>query len=349
MEKRKIDFVAICVSKWHLNNLIAVISLKKLSKGVLFILPQGNFNDTSRYRLTSEDIQQYKEYFTKIEFSNFNFSFKTTLDNIFFNLFKKNKTYIISPGTINLNVLGKIKLNAKPNFIVIDEGTASYVSLNEHLKISNKTTNDKNNFLNWIKTLTKSKTYVILKFLTPVSYNYLFTNNNNNYERNKRIALSLRKVYLEKEKHNKYKKSNRKKILLLIDFYTEFGKQILFEKLYKNIINELSCKYEIFIKPHPNDSLTFVKGSKYIHIIDKKIDAETLTACVHPDIIIGGISTSTYSIPAIFDITSISLLEIYLKLDGLDKDYENRFKFFKNNFAENVIYPKNINELIKLL
>ena len=347
MEK-KIDFIAICVTKWHLNNLVAIINEKKLSKGNLFVLPQGNFTNSTRYRLSKSDIEPYDHLFQKVEFSKLDFSIYLFIKNIIFNLFNKKRIFIISPGSININILGKIIFLYKPKFLVIDEGTASYLSLSEHFKVYSKTSKNISFFL-VIKTFIKSQFYKNINLITPVSYNYLFTSSNNCFKTNKIISRNLKKVYLEKNNTFKYFKSDKKKILLLLDFYETFGNNLFFEEIFISIINKLKLKYDIYVKPHPNSNQKFLENSKGVIILNNKLDAETITAFLNPVVIIGGISTSSFSIPAIFGIRCVSLLGIYLSSPVLDKDYQNRFIFFNENFVENIETPKTITDLINLL
>jgi hypothetical protein len=108
-------------------------------------------------------------------------------------------------------------------------------------------------------------------------------------------------------------------------------------------------KYDIYVKPHPNSSQIFLESSKGVVILNNNLDAETMTSFLNPFVIIGGISTSSFSIPAIFGIRCVSLLGIYLSAPELDKDYQNRFIFFNEHFLENIETPKTITDLINLL
>jgi hypothetical protein len=103
---------------------------------------------------------------------------------------------------------------------------------------------------------------------------------------------------------------------------------------------------KIYIKKHPNDiDVEFEKEILRIYsnvkFITEKTGAEGIAATYKPGCLAGGISTSAFTIPFIFQIKSYNYALLYKKFT-LDRVYLQRINMFYNYF-------KNSKEFIRFL
>lgn len=339
--------VAIIVSKWHLSNLEAYLLRSGKELDLLIITPQSNIKNETGYRISVEDIEESKHLSNvKYKFEKIGFNIVVLFRNLIKSITHSEGTNIISPGNINFKIIAWEKLIGKPEFTIIDEGTASYVRPIEHLKIASKTVKSLRITDVWHF---KLKLFLKNLFLKNFKINneLLFKKNTGFiFNVNTQIARSLNTVYSNRNSNKEFRKTNQneKRILLILDLYECFGDKNYFLSLYRNIVSSLVNKCNVYIKPHPND-LNKYQFEKNTHIIDSKQEIESVIPVLQPDIIIGGISTSTYTIPAIFDIKTISLLGMYLECKNLDEDYRKRFIAFNQLSSDIVVSPKSVESM----
>ncbi|NCF42215.1 MAG: hypothetical protein GWP32_04900 [Bacteroidetes bacterium] len=338
--------IAVIVSKWHLSNLEAYLLRSGKQLDLLIISPQSNIMDETRFRITVEDIKK-SAYLSnvKLKFEKIGFNFFVFFCNLLRSVFSKEKTNIISPGTINTSLIGWERLKGKPEFTIIDEGTASYVHPKDHLRISRKTGKSLRSINFWVLKL-KLLLIKLISKIFKINNELLFENKESTFNVNTHIAKSINSVYIERNsKEDLYNSNqNQRTILLIIDLYDPFGDENYFYSLYKEIISSFQSEGKVYIKPHPND-LNRYRFSPDVGIIDSKKEIESIVPLLQPDIVIGGISTSTFTIPVVFGIKTISLLKIYLKCKNLDKDYRKRFLTFSQLSSEIVFLPSSVEEI----
>tara|TARA_X000000950_G_C13910844_1_gene658929 strand:- start:853 stop:1872 length:1020 start_codon:yes stop_codon:yes gene_type:complete len=337
------------VSKWHFNNLIAIINLHQLQRGKLFIISQSNFQNKSKYRLSRNYIEDYKYLFSEITFIETIYWKKTKIfKNLFLNPFFKEKVLMITPGGINYGLLGNHFYKKKIKFCIIDEGTASHISPLNHLRISLKTTNHSVNLNIYFRRVLRVFIDKIIHAIFKPFDNKLFYKRDANFLVNKKISRELRRVYQQKNKNIKISERN---ILLIFDFFDKISDAKSIFDLYKSILKTIPEDYHVFIKPHPNDLNKYAQKlvSERITILDSRKDVESIVAEINPTNIISGISTSSFSIPAIFNIKTISFIPLYLKIPQIDQDYKIRFEYFLNHFSHYLILPKSLNNISQIL
>ena len=321
--------IAVIVSKWHLSNLEAYLLRSGKELDHLIISPQSNIMNETRFRITLEDIKK-SPYLcnVKLKFEKIGFNFFVFFCNLLRSIIYKGRTNIISPGTINTSLFGWERLKGRPEFTIIDEGTASYVHPKDHLRISKKTGKSLRPINFWAFKL-KLPLIKLISKIFKINNELLFENKESTFNVNTHIAKSLNSVYIQRNSKEDLHtpNQNQKTILLILDLYGPFGGENYFYSLYKEIISIFHIKGKVYIKQHPND-LNRYSFSQDVGIIDSKKEIEHIVPLLQPDIVIGGISTSTFTIPVIFGIKTISLLKIYLKCKNLDKDYKKRFLTF---------------------
>jgi len=356
-------FIAVCISKWHLNNLISILLQGKFKKGKLYILPQKNILDGSKYRISKDDLLQYSSFFEDIIFCD---QIKSNYKILLFNIlnssilgrrWEKEFFHIFNPGGINFKLYGITKINRKIIFNELDEGTASYVNPVDHVKIADKT-NSKHLNYNKVKTklwVKKTLIFVCYNLLKIKKENYfLFLKKGTNLIPNLKVANGLNTFYTNKEKATI--ENSEKSILILKDFDEKILPYHIILEVYVNLLKQCSMDiYQIYIKRHPNDvdekfEMDIKSVFKKCKFLDNSRDAETIVNVLKPSFVIGGISTSTFTIPYIFDTPTISILKIYNQYLGLDIDYKERFQVFISFFDKSeIIFIEKIEELKELI
>lgn len=334
--------IAFITSKWHLANLLAYSRTYNKKIDILVIAEQSNINNSTRFRIQKTDIKKHDDLkVSKLIFGRPKFRLKIMLKNIVELVKSKDKTEIISPGGININCLTSIAISGKCRFTIIDEGTASYVTNIEHFKIAIKSSQSKkfsSRILHWKEELMKK-----LKPFLSIENFTLFTLKDNQLVVQDRVKKSLLNYY-GSHPDNCEVIGERPKILILLDFFDHFGDREYFYQLFQELIEELKLKGEVFIKKHPND-LNDYPWLKGLNILDNSLEAETIASILNPSLVIGGISTSTFTIPNIFGIRTISLLILYLKCKNLDNDYRLRFERFKQYSSSFLEHANSLEDL----
>lgn len=338
--------IATIVSKWHLSNLIALLDRENKKLDYLIINPQSNINNNSRYRIKPSDIENFNNLRqTNVVFGPVKFSIKTIIINLIQALFGSEKLEIISPANNNYKILGFIRLKRinKITFTIIDEGTASYVSTKEHEKISSKSLDNNKNISPLSKNIKNMVKEKIFKSIFPTEKKLLFKVSHGKLVVNSPVQKSLRRYYTRAIQNDQ--KQNSNVILIIIDFYDHFGDLQYFQDLYKKVISHSQLHGKTYIKPHPNDLRDYSNWISPSNIIASFIEAEEIAASLKPNTIIGGISTSTFTIPAIFNIRTVTLLNMYQQSINLDCDYRRRFKYFQEISKDIAEHPIAISEI----
>ncbi|RAK12627.1 hypothetical protein C8C77_10772 [Halanaerobium saccharolyticum] len=358
MNINNLDFVGFVISGWHLNVLYSYLNANKdiFSDGLIVINPQSDINDMTKFRIKKEHIKNIKDIKIRYIMMQNNFKEKNKIKYLFTlkNLICKNKKNkkpltIFSTNNINISLFKHFEKKTKPRnfrFVIIDEGTGTYVSKNTFLKSAGV------KFFNRISKIVRS--YLINIFMkvtnNSVQKYYLFSKENNSLKINKKVSDNLKKLFHE-YRIPTLNKINKNQIFIIKDFIKKNDK---IDELYISIIKkilEVSNK-EIYIKKHPNDTNkileNFFATNKRVKIINSKYDAEDLYLKYEPDLIIGGSSTALLTISSIFNIEVVNISNLYLNdYFEVNNNYIDRIKLFEKYMLNNdkILYLNNIDKL----
>jgi hypothetical protein len=350
-------FVSFILSSWHLDVLYSYVLSNKLSSGIIIVLPQSDVKDLSRFRLSNEnfivDIANTDVCF--IEESDFKFDIINLIKYTSIKR-KAESIFVFNPGGVNYLTLSCLPLyNYNINYVQIDEGTSTYLPDGKKGLLIERNTDVsvKINLIRKIKSILKFSTYYYFNALSSITFfnSNLFITVNSKLLINDDIANNLKCYYnLFEDKHVTYELNS---ILIIKDFDKEVlpDDQIIemYEKMFQ-LLQLLNIK--VYIKKHPNDLNrnfdTLMKKYAFIELLSSKYSAEAIVSKIKPVIVIGGISTSIFTIPAIYGIKTISFMNLYKEYSGLNNRYLERINILYelfNDFSSSLIVVDNIYEL----
>ena len=361
---------------------------QKPLKGIIFIFPHPKdgiiirdehinckkFVDVEIIYVVEFQIQK-KKYVDKI------INIYLTLRGILYTIFNKNNNkrelFIISVLDPYFSIFKifsnkKIANQYRPTFIVIDEGVGSYMSkkiwklVTKYEKDIKKNSKKNIKLFTIIKDISKDFLSSIVQLIKkPIFYFFkvenrlIFKQYNNTLIPNYSVINSYKKV-LYKFKKDNYKKfipTFKKPIIILsTQPFVEYNqiKEYTFIKVVEKIINILEKNdFVIFLKPHPRELLDkyekLLLQHKNLIIVPKSILLEEILLSCSPTAIIGFTSTSLITSKLFYNIHSISITDLIIKLSN-DPLLKLSAKEFKLKF-QNIIYfigsLKELNYIIK--
>lgn len=369
VDTNEIDFIANISSGWHLNILYSFLLIKrdvKDLKGIIIINPQSNIENKSRIRIKENMIIKldgvHVDYLTNMKADNFKSKSSINVLNsiiIALRIHRKNskKLWLLSPYGFNIqvfNYLENIKNYREVIMVSLDEGLGSYISEMNFVKSLMQSSSIKMNLLIYLKNLTKiSFKKFLLLLLKAKGYNFikynLYTANNKKLITNSNVSKKLSEIF---KIHSKYANNiddrfKKNQILILKDLDNHLMDISDITCFYAELIKEIRMysEKEIYIKKHPNDvNVSFdeeITKNKNVKILDLQIDAEQVYLKLEPEVLLGGVSTSIFSIPTIFEVEAITFSKLYKnykasrnlheKIDTCEKQfsYDQRIKFLE--------------------
>ncbi len=369
VDTNEIDFIANISSGWHLNILYSFLLMKRDAKdlkGIIIINPQSNIENKSRIRIKENMIIKldgvHVDYLTNMKTDSFKSKSNINVLNsiiIALRIHRKNskKLWLLSPYGFNIqvfNYLENIKNYREVIMVSLDEGLGSYISEMNFVKSLMQSSSIKMNFLIYFKNLTKiSFKKFLLLLLKAKGYNFikynLYTANNRKLITNRNVSKKLSEIFKIHSKYannidNRFKKNQ---ILILKDLDNHLMDISDITCFYAELIKEIRMysEKEIYIKKHPNDvNFSFdeeITKNKNVKILDLQIDAEQVYLKLEPEVLLGGVSTSIFSIPTIFEVEAITFSKLYKnykasrnlheKIDTCEKQfsYDQRINFLE--------------------
>jgi hypothetical protein len=347
-----IDFIGVISSSWHFDNLLAFILYKKLSRGILFVAPQSNIKNETKYRIKKQQIEKYNNYFERVIYLN-DTILKADLWHFFIHLLsfysKKKELYIINPNQVNLGFISIIpSLKRKFICVSIDEGIGQYMSKKEF--IETQLNGKLNNSIKFkIKRLVERNILLLFSNRT-ITYSFYKWHDNMLFPNNC-VVDYLKKIYSSR---TEYQKTDKNAIIFFKDF--NVVSDHITSKLLNRIITFIDLnKYELIIKKHPNDvNIIFDKlytSMSSVQVIRNTISGEELVSQINPKLIISGFSTVTFSCSFIFNIRVLSVINLYSEYDELSDLNKKIINNFTSLFGydSNLIFLKNNSDFEKYL
>ncbi len=247
----------------------------------------------------------------------------------------------------------KLRDVCTPVFVQIDEGLATYMShrvWNVLGKVEHK--NDSVFFgatgFRIMRFLYKKFVSVIMKGITCEN-RFLFSDKDVVLTENKLVAASYKKVFFLRGSKLNIMKSDVS-VLVLTQAFSEYG-QIREDKMLGLVEKVIKCCYKaglrVAIKTHPReDSGKYVRLSAgyNVEIIDNKVAAEDLFQDSGVKCVIGFTSTALLSAKVVFDIFSVSLIDLVSK--ETDDEYLLLTRVYLKSTAQKILYfVKDFDEL----
>jgi hypothetical protein len=350
-------FVSFIISSWHLDVLYSYVLSNKLCSGIIIVLPQSDVNDLSRFRLSNEnfivDIANTDVCF--IEEPDFKLNI---LNLIKYNSIKRKteSIFVFNPGGVNYLILSCLPLyNFNINYVQIDEGTSTYLPDGKKGLLIERNTDVsvKTSLIRKIKSILKLSTYYFFNILSSIKFfnSNLFITVNSKLLINDDIANNLKCYYnIFEDNHITYELNS---ILIIKDFDKEVLPDDRIIEMYEQMFQVLQLlDKKVYIKKHPNDLNqnfdTIMKKYDFIELLTSKYSAEVIVSKIKPVIVIGGISTSIFTIPAIYGIKTISFMNLYKEFSGLNNRYLDRINILYelfNDISNSLKIVDNIHEL----
>lgn len=371
LKNGNIDFVALAMTPWHAIGIEAFLFEKsneynRCITGLVMIIPNNDKYVLHENNFSSKNFADvdffYIENLSNQNFANniYNvlsegFDIIRGLNNCRKNENNKKKLNLISPWTPYLPFIEYFKDETisnkyKPNFVVVDEGLGIYLSKKSQkmgIKHASK-------FSRLAEIKLKIYKYAD-KFLGKISTRYI--------ELEKRFIYEFETSLKKKENIiNLYKKIIEFKsadleidadnvALIITEPLPEYN--IVSEKQEYNILKEIlqifhDNNIKLLIKPHPyedKDKYDFLKKDN-VNIIKNNIPVEEILTNINPICVIGTISTVLVNSKLIFDIKTISLVNLLKIDDELIEHTTNEFKGLTEDFIH---FPDSIDEIINLL
>lgn len=322
-----------CISNFHLFGAFSyILSEGLLNKGYFFIVIADYFSEYCPYRITEDDLAFLE---------NENYIFSHDVDFSFSKINPSQELIIISPLEIPYKFIHKIKKNIGINEITcvcVDEGTATYLSRLQWLKVSSEITG-------------KSVIYLVLRFYIKQIPLLIFKKKLHIKKRNffllerkgilnplieNKIVLNAYRNFFDSQKNEKYRIIYGNNNIV---FFSDCISEYLVDKTKTNyvyniiiqIIKEKFPKAKLYIKPHPNEFETFTLDSTNCEIIKQKITTEELlnnNEIIH---VFSLCSTSLLTASLFFNISSSSLID-YIPDYLISEEQRPIMKSFKSNF-----------------
>lgn len=371
LKKRNIDFIALAITPWHALGIDAFLFEKskksnKKIRGIITLLPNNdkyvvneknfsckNFVDVDFYYIENLSNQSFKDNTYNVISEGFDIlkGMKNCRNN------KNNKKilFLISPWTPYLPFIEyfkdkEISNNYKPIFVAVDEGVRIYLSKKSH-KLGIKHLS-KFSLLAEIKL--RSYTYVdklLRKIITkyvPFEKRFVFEYETS-FKRNDNI-VDLYKNIIEL-KNNDLRINGDNIALIVTQPLSEL--KMVSKTQECEILNEIiqlfnENKIKTLIKPHPyeaTDKYDYLK-KKNVKFIEGNFPVEEIIPVLNPICVIGVISTALINLKLIFNVNSISIVNL-LKMDNELMEYTIQdFKELSKNFIK---FVDNMDEIIDFL
>lgn len=275
------------------------------------------------------------------------------------NMDRSNKKilYLISPWTPYLPFIEyfkdkKISSTYKPTFVVVDEGVGIYVSKKAR-ELGIKHTSK---FSPWAEIKLKGYAYID-KFLRKISLKYIPLTERFVYEygssfkRNEKIVNIYKKII--ELRGNDLGIDGDNVALIITDPLSEYN--MVSKKEEYSLINEIIQVFnendiKILIKPHPYEAM-----NKYDHlkrdnvkIIKNNFPVEEIIPVLNPLCVIGTISTALINSKLIFNVTTISVINLLETDNELMKYTIQEFKELSGDFIKFLDSNDKITEVLNL-
>ena len=351
VKKNHTDFVAFCITPWHLLGIKAYLQEMSEKKrgtitGFLIIMP----HQETGFALDAENINFAKEINVEIYYRTPSNLTKLNHVKDIYNLLRMKvkeipsnsdiltDMYIISPNRPKIKFASEYLRRSSRNVecIVVDEGASTYldnVSWLKHIFIETKSIRSIIHQLisRLLQTVLKSKTRISVRYYT--------------------IFLKEKKKLIENieaiQGYSNHLHSNKmvteiknSKYALIITQPPVRGLksyESITWNMYGKIIRILKNKgYDVLVKPHPRDNLIDKYKDFEVEILDSKMAIEYLypTLTIKPRFIVGTTSTALVMLPLFYEVESVSVLPLLLK--EMCKKPSSDEKFFMQKFAKSV-------------
>ena len=303
------QFIAYVYSTWHLDNVMANMLIKGVTKGLIFVLPlelkrfvKANFDHPV---LSNCTIVELRHVDVKCDY----FLLKRRI-------FEKNSQtiHIFNSMGVDLYLLLSLPLrNNHVDYLIFDEGTGSYFP-----KFIIKQSRYNNFLWTYVNITFKEMVKNIMVWLTDIKItkSLLFVKRKNTYSLNISLTEALSKVY------SQYTKAE-------LDIPVIENSVILFKdanlgdvEFYKKIFSLIPKNYQIYVKLHPMEKREeFSKLAQEFNclIIPNAISGEYVVNLLKPKYVIGGVSTVVYTSSAIFGCNVVSLYYLYIKYNYINR------------------------------
>jgi len=342
-EYGKAEFIAFIFSSWHLDMFYSWIIQNRLSNGAIFVLPQSDVKNKSRYRLNADNFVLDMGYNTHVYFISelkVHLNFRGIVRLNFFN--QRGKPFhIFNPGGINYQVLSNLKIKRREiHYVQLDEGTSTYFPEGKKGLLLHDF--KKPSFQKQIKgTLGRYLKKILAgaySVCSPVHFTryFLFRKKRNALIANAEPAVNLSNYY--QRLYSGIQSFNNNSILLLKDFDEEIVPFRNIIDMYSKLLEQLKVTgLKVYLKKHPNDQINkfdeLLKKYKFVEQLNSGFSAEAIIPSMKPLLVIGGISTSLFTIPCIYQIRTICFMNKYLKYPELNPLYKERIKMMNTLFS----------------
>jgi hypothetical protein len=349
-------FISFIITSWHFDNLIAFLLSNNLKNGIVFVRPQSNIKNQTKYRLSKENFIGYEYLFETVYFlHNPHIKLKFLSALRYFYCSFHNSIYLIVPSTrVSVRIISSLLyLKLSLNNVIIDEGLGCYLPYNNFISYGNT---------GRIKRIINSFIYSILKKIIVDRYCnsihdfcFFYSNSENKLLCNNIVSSALKSIYIKRYHEMCLNHTNDENTILILKDFNIVNADIdliIYSNLFEYLTNK-NCR--IYIKKHPNDINlkfdSFVEGYSNVKLIDSGKSAEELIPIYTPKLLIGGYTTALFSSANIFEIKSISFMMIYLNYAGVNEIIKENISFFKRKFEYNdyLTFPSSYNELFQML
>ena len=366
LKKNDIDFIATAVSSFHALGIDAFIldlstKLNRKPKGLIIICPHHR----SGYLIDKEKFSC--ENFADVEFHHYKkdkYFLKNVVNlmlkyiNIFLGIYRlnnKNKNiYFISPLEPEFSFIKYFKNREMldkyyPIFIIIDEGFGTYLNNDLWKKIAENDLTD--NFFGKFKYRASSTIYSFLKGKitkkTALENRYIFEKKGG-LKINKEVVDSYKKI-LKIKTNLRENTINKRTILIITQPFSEYNQITLSQEL--NILDKLSKfiakrGFRLLLKPHPRETPDKYSKLDNIEIIVNNSPVEDILRDINPNYVIGYTSTALINANLFYDINTISIAKILIRIsdDKLLNTTTTEFIKLTNNFIKFINTVEDLDE-----
>ncbi|MDR1021814.1 MAG: alpha-2,8-polysialyltransferase family protein [Prevotellaceae bacterium] len=336
-----INFVAIIMTSWHLDNLIAYLRINQLFEGILIVSKLPSVD----YRLYENQVNIYKKHFKHIFFCE-NHTASYNYRNLCKSLFRKsNKSFrIIRPHpTPSLRVISLfISPKRKLTYVETDEGRFSWMASSQALNLAWGKKS-------WLHKRIRLLQIAIIQLFSSILIDEkeketFLLKTKDKLLPNQPICCALKEIYSERVEPVE----NAKTVLIFKDnlIVSEENTKQIFDVLLKSLINN---NLKIIIKKHPGDINSdfddYIKANyQHVEIIRNIQSGEEMVAMYKPEMIVGGSSTVIFSSALIFHVKTLSYMLLYKGLEKIDCEDKEIERFYEN-FKEIIHFPASLNDL----